>query len=288
MFPRPPTVVPCSAALLAVAAACSITSAGTSLAVELSAQKDATLTQDLTEELGSGASEAIFAGRVGAMGGGLRRRALIQFDVASAVPEGATIVATTLVLQMTQTASGSQTVSLHRAAADWGEGPSVAAGGQGVPAEPGDSTWGYRFYESTAWTSPGGDYVAAASASIVVNQTGSYSWSTDLMRADVQAWLDDPSANHGWLVRGNESATKTVKKFASRESLSADYRPRLVVEYEPPPACASGDLDCDGDVDAADLAILLGAWGTVTPGDLDGSGTVDGADLAALLGAWTG
>lgn len=48
-----------------------------------------------------------------------------------------------------------------------------------------------------------------------------------------------------------------------------------------------GDLDGDGDVDAADLAILLGAWGSSdAAADLDGSGAVDAADLALLLGAW--
>jgi predicted outer membrane repeat protein len=49
------------------------------------------------------------------------------------------------------------------------------------------------------------------------------------------------------------------------------------------------DLDGDGSVDAADLAILLGGWGPCTggcPGDLDGDGEVDAADLAILLGAW--
>jgi hypothetical protein len=49
---------------------------------------------------------------------------------------------------------------------------------------------------------------------------------------------------------------------------------------------AQGDLNGDGAVDAADLAILLGAWGTSGPGDLDGDGVVDAADLAILLGAW--
>jgi hypothetical protein len=50
---------------------------------------------------------------------------------------------------------------------------------------------------------------------------------------------------------------------------------------------ASGpDLDGDGRVDAADLAILLAAWGTGAA-DLDGSGVVDAADLAVLLAAWT-
>jgi hypothetical protein len=46
------------------------------------------------------------------------------------------------------------------------------------------------------------------------------------------------------------------------------------------------DLDGDGDVDAADLGILLGAWGTNGPGDIDGDGTVGAADLALLLGSF--
>ncbi len=52
---------------------------------------------------------------------------------------------------------------------------------------------------------------------------------------------------------------------------------------EPNPA----DLDGNGTVDAADLAILLGQWGGKGgSADLDGNGTVDAADLAILLGAW--
>ncbi|MBL9121196.1 MAG: thrombospondin type 3 repeat-containing protein [Phycisphaerae bacterium] len=46
-----------------------------------------------------------------------------------------------------------------------------------------------------------------------------------------------------------------------------------------------GDLTADGHTDGADLAVLLGAWGTPS-GDLTADGTTDGADLAVLLGAW--
>jgi hypothetical protein len=53
--------------------------------------------------------------------------------------------------------------------------------------------------------------------------------------------------------------------------------------------CCTADLDGSGAVDAADLAALLGAWGSAdTAADLDGSGAVDASDLAALLGAWGG
>lgn len=47
-----------------------------------------------------------------------------------------------------------------------------------------------------------------------------------------------------------------------------------------------GDLNGDGQVDGADLGILLGNWGTNGVGDLNGDGTVDGADLGALLANW--
>ncbi|MCA9286586.1 MAG: CRTAC1 family protein [Phycisphaerales bacterium] len=46
------------------------------------------------------------------------------------------------------------------------------------------------------------------------------------------------------------------------------------------------DLDRDGDVDGADLGLLLGNWGQPGVGDLDESGSVDGADLGLLLAAW--
>ncbi len=48
-----------------------------------------------------------------------------------------------------------------------------------------------------------------------------------------------------------------------------------------------GDLNGDGLVDAADLAILLGEWGQEGPvGDLNFNALVNAEDLAILLGAW--
>jgi hypothetical protein len=50
-----------------------------------------------------------------------------------------------------------------------------------------------------------------------------------------------------------------------------------------------GDIDDDGDVDGADLGLMLGAWGSAAAGtaaDLDADGDVDGADLGLMLGGW--
>ncbi|MBX3354432.1 MAG: hypothetical protein KF724_01895 [Phycisphaeraceae bacterium] len=48
-----------------------------------------------------------------------------------------------------------------------------------------------------------------------------------------------------------------------------------------------GDLNGDGVVNGADIALLLGNWGGSGTGDLNGDGTVDGSDLAILLGNWS-
>jgi hypothetical protein len=53
--------------------------------------------------------------------------------------------------------------------------------------------------------------------------------------------------------------------------------------------CTDADLYANGEVNGADLAILLSEWGTVAPGttsDIDGDGQVNGVDLAFLLAFW--
>ena len=49
--------------------------------------------------------------------------------------------------------------------------------------------------------------------------------------ADIQAWLDDPSTNFGWLVKGSEAVDRTVKRFDSRENETAGNRPVPIVEF---------------------------------------------------------
>ena len=56
-----------------------------------------------------------------------------------------------------------------------------------------------------------------------------------------------------------------------------------------PDECApcTADLNLDGNVGPADLAIVLSGWGTASPlADLDDDGDVDAADLLRLLNAW--
>ncbi|MEJ2086737.1 MAG: hypothetical protein P8Y44_13885, partial [Acidobacteriota bacterium] len=76
------------------------------------------------------------------------------------------------------------------------------------------------------------DFVATPSATEVVGGNGSYTWgSTAQMVADVQAWVDNPSSNFGWVLVGNEFTQPTAKSFDSRESGGG---PVLEVTYNAP------------------------------------------------------
>ena len=75
--------------------------------------------------------------------------------------------------------------------------------------------------------------------------------------------------------------------IAANPGIDTPGAPNLDCAYTGGPNPCPADLDANGSVDAADLAALLGSWGTTGGGaDIDGNGSVDAADLAALLGAW--
>ena len=193
----------------------------------LPAVKDNTLYEDSSGSLSNGAGQFLFVGRTS---GGSIRRGVIAFDIAGSVPAGSTISGVSLTLLMSRSQVGAQVIGLHRLLADWGEGTSDASGneGRGTSATAGDATWLHRTFDTDTWASPGGDFASPASGSTSVSDTGSYTWqSTPQMVSDVQQWLDDPSGNFGWLLKGDE-VTRSAKRFDSREGGNP---PMLVVEF---------------------------------------------------------
>lgn len=208
--------------------------------VDLMAARDNTLIEDPDGEQSNGAGKYLFVGVTSAPE---IRRALIAFDVAGAVPPGSTITSVPLTLALSKYAvPDEQQVALHRALADWGEGDSDAVDneGRGAPAGARDATWLHRFFDTETWENEGGDFAGEASASAAIGGPdlgGGFApqtWgSTASLVADVQAWLDDPSSNFGWVIVGLEEGERTTKRFNSREHSSAESRPVLTVEYTP-------------------------------------------------------
>ena len=71
--------------------------------------------------------------------------------------------------------------------------------------------------------------------------------------------------------------------------VSLDVQPGLLLEVDVVSTASGipGDLNNDGHVDGADLAQLLGMWGTSNPvADLNGDAMVNGGDLGILLTHW--
>ena len=212
----------------------------------LSADRDNTMFSE-NVALSNGAGDYFFAGRPNS---DALRRGLLHFDLSS-IPAGSTITSVQLTLYFSRGKNGSHPVDLHRCLADWGEAGSDADAeeGQGDTAEIGDATWQYTFYNTSSWTSMGGDFTGTASASIIVNGAGQFvTWgSTPAMVADAQAWLDTPGSNFGWVLIGNEASKRTARRFDSRTNPTIANRPSLSVTFTPPAgvgACCFGDGSC--------------------------------------------
>ncbi|MFM7133254.1 MAG: M12 family metallo-peptidase, partial [Planctomycetota bacterium] len=110
---------------------------------------------------------------------------------------------------------------------------------------------------------------------------------------------------HGMVERGGEISLEAglhqfryefFENFGGAGAIARWQGPGVAKAVIPASALSKGgtpmqiDLDADGTVTAADLAILLSNWGptggATVPADFDKSGTVDAADLSRLLANW--
>jgi len=189
-----------------------------------------------------------------------RNRGLFRFDFTGQIPPGSRITKADFVVEVTGQPKEGQNASsfgLHRVLKPWGEGdktsPDPIHPGLGAAATAGEATWTHRFaFTTNLWAVPGGaatnDYVPEPSAESFVYGLGDSPYtfvSTPRLVADVQAWVDDPATNFGWmLICQSEEVNFTARRFASRED--AGREPDLVIEYVPPridlPAVSNGQF----------------------------------------------
>lgn len=202
---------------------------------QLQPSKDTTLIESAKGLLGNSEGETIFVGRTGQPEES-RRRGLITFDFAGAIPPRSRILSVTLTMTLQLSAGADQpsTINLYRVSRFWKEGASVAQGGRGAEAQAGDATWIHSVYPTSRWARPGGDYLKISSAKTEVNAAGVYTWnSTPRLVADVQTWVNSPKKNFGWIIIGDESKAATAKVFHSSESPDETLRPQLTVTFRP-------------------------------------------------------
>lgn len=260
---------------------------------------DNTLYQDPTGSLSNGSGAAMFAGRTTQASNNLRR-ALVAFTVIEFVPFGATITSAELRLYVSQSQGPASTLSLHRMTERWASAGSNADAGfnggeNGAPAQTWDATWLHRYFAATAWSTPGGVFVAGSSGSQTVNGVGYYVWgSTPEMVADVQLWAQDHSQNAGWIIIGDEGTSGSVKRISTREEPNFAFVPVLIVNYTYTPDCSFAglspcDTDCNGTVNPFDIQpfvnMLMGVGQACSScaGDANGNGTVNPFDINAFI-----
>lgn len=175
---------------------------------------------------------------VGTINRGLKSRLLLRFDIAGAVPPGATIVDATLAVKVVNAGGVDSNFRFHRLLVDWGEG--VGTGNTGAVTGSSEATWNERFGSVSTWSTPGAaapeDYVALPSFTLPLRGLGRYTLSPGSvsgMVADIQSWLANPASNYGWIVLSDQEATpQTSKRLASRED--AEGSPTLLITFSKP------------------------------------------------------
>ena len=198
------------------------------------ASHDATVIEDPDGAWANGSGPFFFAGRTNQEQNGVRR-ALLRFDVATALPDQAIIEAVSLTLYLSPSHPELREVRLYRVLSEWSEGPSSSAGGGGRPSEPGDVTWLHTFYDSDFWVHSGGQFLGRDSGALQVGDSGFYTWeSSRHLVQDVALWKAAPDHNFGWILIGDETTRQNVKSFASRENPEPALRPFLEVTYRLP------------------------------------------------------
>jgi hypothetical protein len=168
---------------------------------------------------------------------GERARALLRFDLTTAVPAGSAIHSATLGVAVSVANGAGKNFNLHRLRSAWNEGTGAGFGGGnvGAPANAGEVTWNNRAHPATPWTQPGAqagaDYVSLPSASTAMTSTA-LSFSSAGLAADVQLWLNQPATNHGWIIiLDGEPGGRSASRLDSRESATP---PVLTLNYTPP------------------------------------------------------
>lgn len=223
----------------------------------VNASKDNTLYESTGAQLSNGQGIYMF---VGLTGSGGSRRGLVAFDL-SAIPANATVtdVSLSLFLSRPRGDATAESIDLFKVVKDWGEGASNAGnpGGAGAPAQPGDATWLFNFFNTSSWTAPGGDTAASVSASTMVSTNNRlYTWSGSGMVADVQSWVADPASNFGWLITGNEANEQSAQRFHTSENTS--NKPQLTVTYTPGGATQLLNISTRLRVETGDDALIGG------------------------------
>lgn len=166
------------------------------------------------------------------------RRSLFFFDVAGAVPAGATVTNVTFQFDVTQQGGGlghsPATYELRRLTSNWDEGSGDTFNGQ---ANFDGCSW-VDGEAMTPWNTPGGDFDSVQLGAVFVNNPAGNLATFDMGNADLisvtQDMLDNPATNFGFLMK---NVDETLLGSAARITTREDNFPangqaaRLIIDF---------------------------------------------------------
>ncbi len=179
----------------------------------------------------NGKGQFLHAGVNGDTGANRTLRSVLRFDVAAAVPSGATITSATLRLSVLKHTGSLQLTRLIEA---WSEGTVDPGLGEGIgsTATAGSVTWQHANHSTVLWTNAGASVAPSASATGTVAALGPVSLTSAALTAEAQAMLDAPASNHGWRLDNLDEGTPGNSiQMASRDHSDTALRPKLEIQY---------------------------------------------------------
>ena len=198
-----------------------------------------------------------------------RGQALVRFDGivgGQGIPEGSEILSATLVIDIADdidTPFYNPSFLVHKVVRGWSESSTwnSLSGGLTVGSDLAPS-----FASFSGDNNPNSETMRRIDVTQVVREwmAGTPNWGLAIMPQ---------------IISGNDDGIEII----ASENANTILRPRLEVTYRP--AAIAGDLDGDRVVGAADIAVLLLAFGECDGSafDVDGSGCVDAGDIAYML-----
>lgn len=139
------------------------------------------------------------------------RRGLLKFDLTS-IPTNAKVTRAYLELYISAEGQG---IKAHKMLVTWNGSSTYNSLGGGVDND------GTKAAVAQSWRN-------GVNLDTIVNTT----WKSNVLVADIQDWVSNPSNNFGWLLKGlDESAGGDGMQFPGKAGTTQSQRPKLYVEY---------------------------------------------------------
>jgi predicted ribosomally synthesized peptide with SipW-like signal peptide len=158
--------------------------------------------------------------------GSTYQKALIKFTLSS-IPSTAVITSATLQLYATADGNANDVVNMYRLRRAWIEGNNSTNSGVTWNTYNGSSPWG-----TAGAANISSDFINTIIATATIPSDGMnnwYSWTSPLLKDEVQAFVSGTTTNNGWILYPTSPGGGQTTSFSSKQG---SFVPKLIVIYK--------------------------------------------------------